>query len=259
MLNNYHNLLEDVLINGVAKQDRTGVGTYHVFGPQLTFDLKSGFPLLTTKKVHWKSVVEELLWIIRGDSNIRSLQSNGVTIWNEWADANGDLGPVYGVQWRHWGGDQLKKVIDGIKNDPSSRRLIVSAWNADEISKMALAPCHMMYQFNVINGYLDCLLMQRSADLFLGLPFNIASYALLTSMVAQVTGCKPNKLIVNIGDAHIYSNHVEQVKELLSRTHFPPPTLSLNKEIDCIDKFTFKDIFINNYSHHPAIKAPVAV
>lgn len=258
-MQNYHNLVQEVLQSNNFREDRTGVGTFSVFGRYLTFDLTEGFPLLTTKKTHWKSIVEELLWIIRGESNIRSLQANKVTIWDEWADENGELGPVYGVQWRHWGEDQLKKVIDQIKNNPNSRRLIVSAWNADKIEEMALPPCHIMFQFYVNNGNLECQMYQRSSDVFLGLPFNIASYALLTHMVAQVTGLKATKLNIIIGDAHLYSNHIEQANKMLERNHYQLPTLKLNPAITNIDDFTYNDIEIENYQHHPVISAPVAI
>lgn len=265
-MNQYHDLVQSILDHGITRDDRTGVGTRSVFGRQLRFDLRAGFPLLTTRKIHWRSIVGELLWMLRGDSNVRSLQKDGITIWNEWADENGDLGPVYGVQWRHWGGDQLKRVINEIRTNPTSRRLIVSAWNAAEIDRMALPPCHALFQFHVdlrslTDGYLDCHLYQRSSDVFLGLPFNIASYALLTHMVAHICGLNAGDLIISIGDAHLYRNHEEQARLLLTRDHLPAPALRLNPDLwrGQIDRFTAEDISLEGYQYHPAISAPVAV
>ncbi len=261
----YLDLLRHVLTTGQDKADRTGTGTLSVFGHQMRFDLQAGFPLVTTKRVHFKSVAHELLWFIRGETNTRYLRENGVTIWDEWADANGELGPVYGRQWRSWpvpNGDtidQLAQVIAQIKTHPDSRRHIVSAWNVAELPDMALAPCHCLFQFHVANGKLSCQLYQRSADLFLGVPFNIASYALLTHMVAQVTGLAAGEFIWTGGDCHIYLNHLDQVREQLSRAPFPLPTLRLNPAIATIDDFRFDDIELLGYQHHPAIKAPVAV
>jgi thymidylate synthase len=262
----YLSLLEDVLLNGETRQDRTGTGTIGVFGRQLRYDLADGFPLVTTKKVHLKSVIHELLWFISGDSNVRYLQNNGVRIWNEWADPEtGDLGPVYGVQWRSWPApdgtavDQLSSVIEQITTNPSSRRHIVSAWNVAEIDNMALPPCHTMFQFHVGNGRLDLQLYQRSADLFLGVPFNIASYALLLAMVAQATDLEAGEFIHTLGDAHIYSNHVDQVKEQLTRLPRPLPTLRLNPAVRDVTAFTFDDFSVVGYDPHPAIRAPIAV
>lgn len=261
----YHDLLRHVLENGVKKEDRTGTGTISVFGYQLRCPLEEGFPLLTTKKLHTRSIFHELLWFLKGDTNIRYLKENGVTIWDEWADQDGNLGPVYGRQWRSWptpdGGhiDQISQVIDQIKTHPDSRRLLVSAWNISEISKMALPPCHLLFQFYVAEGKLSCQLYQRSADLFLGVPFNIASYALLTHMVAQVCGLKPGDFVHTFGDVHIYQNHLEQVQLQLSRTPRPLPTLQLNPLIKDIFAFTFDDIALINYDPWPAIKAPVAI
>jgi thymidylate synthase len=261
----YLDLLRHVLTTGQHKADRTGTGTLSVFGHQMRFDLQAGFPLVTTKRVHFKSVAHELLWFIRGDTNTRYLRENGVTIWDEWADANGELGPVYGRQWRSWpvpNGDtidQLAQVIAQIKANPDSRRHIVSAWNVAELPDMALAPCHCLFQFHVADGRLSCQLYQRSADLFLGVPFNIASYALLMHMVAQVTGLAAGEFIWTGGDCHIYLNHLDQVREQLSRTPFPLPTLRLNPAIAAIDDFRFDDIELQDYRHHPAIKAPVAI
>lgn len=261
----YLDLLRHVLTTGQGKADRTGTGTLSVFGHQMRFDLRAGFPLVTTKRVHFKSVAHELLWFIRGDTNTRYLRENGVTIWDEWADANGELGPVYGKQWRSWPApdghsiDQLAQVIAQIKANPDSRRHIVSAWNVADLPDMALAPCHCLFQFHVADGKLSCQLYQRSADLFLGVPFNIASYALLTHMVAQVTGLEPGDFIWTGGDCHLYLNHLDQVREQLSRTPFPLPTLRLNPAVTRIDDFVFEDIELLDYQHHPAIKAPVAV
>lgn len=261
----YHDLLKHVMDTGVDKGDRTGTGTRSVFGYQMRFDLQKGFPLVTTKKVHLKSIIHELIWFLKGESNIKYLHDNGVTIWDEWADKNGDLGPVYGVQWRTWRAadgstiDQISEVIERIKQKPDDRRLIVSAWNVGEISKMALPPCHAFFQFYVANGKLSCQLYQRSADIFLGVPFNIASYALLTMMVAQVCGLKPGEFVHTLGDAHIYSNHMEQVKEQLSREPFPLPEMELNPEVKNIFDFKFEDFKLLGYQHHAPIKAPIAV
>jgi thymidylate synthase len=263
----YAQLLELVLATGVESEDRTGTGTMSVFGTQSRYDLNQGFPLLTTKKVHFKSIAGELLWFLEGGQSIHRLHELGVTIWDEWADKNGWLGPVYGKQWRSWPNcdldetstDQIGNLIKEIKANPSSRRLIVSAWNVNMIDEMALPPCHLLFQFYVRDGKLSCQLYQRSADLFLGVPFNIASYALLTHMVAQVTGLKVGEFVHTIGDAHIYKNHLEQVEEQLSREGRPAPSLHLNPAVKDIDMFSMNDIVIHNYNPHPAIKAPVAV
>lgn len=265
----YNDLLRRVLNSGVESEDRTGTGTISLFGTQTRYNLKDGFPLLTTKKVHFKSVAAELLWFLEGGTNVAALHDNGVTIWDEWADPIGELGPVYGFQWRNWldfepsggvsGIDQIENLIEQIKTNPDSRRLIVSAWNVAYLDDMALPPCHLLFQFYVRNGELSCQLYQRSADLFLGVPFNIASYALLTHMVAQVTGLRVGEFIHTIGDAHIYKNHLEQVNEQLSRPDATPPTLYLNPSIKDIDDFTLNDIVVHNYNPLPAIKAPVAV
>ncbi len=261
----YLDLMRDVLENGTTKEDRTGTGTLSVFGRQMRFDLGQGFPLVTTKKVHLKSIIHELLWFLRGETHIGYLNQNGVTIWDEWADENGELGPVYGAQWRSWptpdGGtiDQIHDVIERIRRDPDSRRLIVSAWNVAEIEHMALPPCHTLFQFYVADGRLSCQLYQRSADLFLGVPFNIASYALLTMMVAQVTGLRPGEFVHTLGDAHLYRNHLEQAREQLSRSPYPPPTMRINPAVQSIDDFRFEDFELVGYQSHPAIKAPVAV
>ncbi|MFF1408878.1 thymidylate synthase [Streptomyces sp. NPDC058289] len=260
----YEDLLKLVLTSGTAKADRTGTGTRSVFGHQLRYDLSQGFPLVTTKKVHLKSIVYELLWFLRGESNVGWLREHGVTIWDEWADENGDLGPVYGAQWRSWPTpdgqhiDQITEVLDTLRRDPDSRRMIVSAWNVSELSKMALAPCHAFFQFYVADGKLSCQLYQRSADLFLGVPFNIASYALLTHMVAQQAGLEPGDFIWTGGDCHIYDNHVEQVTEQISRTPFEFPELKLHRA-DSLFDYAFGDVKVAGYQHHPAIKAPVAV
>jgi thymidylate synthase len=249
----------------VRKDDRTGTGTLSVFGHQMRFDLAQGFPLLTTKKVHTRSIIHELLWFLRGDTNIRYLKEHGVSIWDEWADANGDLGPVYGSQWRSWPApdgrriDQISEVVRDIRQNPDSRRLIVSAWNVAEIGHMALPPCHLLFQFYVANGRLSCQLYQRSADIFLGVPFNIASYALLTLMIAQVTGLKPGEFIHTLGDAHLYLNHLEQAQTQLAREPRPLPSMRLNPEKTSLFDFTFDDFELLNYDPHPSIKAPVAV
>lgn len=261
----YLELMQYVLRNGTRKGDRTGTGTLSVFGYQMRFDLEAGFPLLTTKKVHLKSIIHELLWFLRGDSNVRYLRDNGVTIWDEWADELGELGPVYGVQWRSWPTpdgrhvDQISEVVREIRENPNSRRLIVSAWNVGQIDQMALPPCHAFFQFYVADGRLSCQLYQRSADIFLGVPFNIASYALLTMMVAQATGLRPGDFIHTLGDAHLYSNHLDQVRTQLSREPRPLPTMRLNPEVRSIFDFRFEDFELLNYNPHPAIKAPVAV
>ncbi|OWR12975.1 MULTISPECIES: thymidylate synthase [Chryseobacterium group] len=264
-MQNYHDLLQHILDNGTDKTDRTGTGTRSVFGYQLRYNLSEGFPLVTTKKVHLKSIIYELLWFLNGDTNIKYLTDNGVSIWNEWADENGDLGPVYGAQWRSWAGadgkivDQISEVIDQIKKNPDSRRLIVSAWNVAEIPNMALAPCHAMFQFYVADGKLSLQLYQRSADVFLGVPFNIASYALLLMMVAQVCDLEVGDYVHTFGDVHIYNNHFEQVKKQLSRTPKALPTMKLNPEIKDIFDFGFEDFTLENYEPYPGIKAPVAV
>ncbi|WP_407342380.1 thymidylate synthase [Pengzhenrongella phosphoraccumulans] len=260
----YEDLLRLVLESGTPKADRTGTGTRSVFGHQMRFDLAEGFPLVTTKRVHLKSIVYELLWFLRGDSNVSWLQEHGVKIWDEWAASDGDLGPVYGVQWRSWptpdGGhvDQIAELLETLRTDPDSRRMIVSAWNVAEIPKMALAPCHAFFQFYVSGGRLSCQLYQRSADLFLGVPFNIASYALLTHMVAAQAGLEVGDFIWTGGDCHIYDNHVDQVREQLSRAPYPFPTLELRPAPSIFD-YTFDDVVVADYQHHPAIKAPVAV
>ena len=261
----YLDLMQRILDEGVEKSDRTGTGTISVFGHQMRFDLSEGFPVVTTKKVHLKSVIHELLWFISGETNIGYLQDNGVRIWNEWADENGDLGPVYGKQWRRWKTqdgtevDQLAKAIEMIKTNPNSRRIIVSAWNAGELDEMALMPCHAFFQFRVANGKLDCQLYQRSADVFLGVPFNIASYALLTHMVAQVCGLEAGEFVHTIGDAHLYLNHLEQAKLQLSRESLSLPKLHLDQNIMDIDEFTYESITVEGYEHHPHISAPISV
>lgn len=261
----YLDTLKDIYENGTLKSDRTGTGTKSVFGRQMRFDLSEGFPLVTTKKVHLRSIIHELLWFIAGDTNIKYLNDNGVSIWDEWADENGDLGPVYGHQWRSWPApdgstiDQLTNVINQIKNNPDSRRLIVSAWNVAEVDKMALPPCHSLFQFYVADGRLSCQLYQRSADMFLGVPFNIASYALLTMMIAQVTGLKPGEFIHTLGDAHIYTNHFEQVELQLNRTPKALPTMKINPTVTSIYDFKYEDFTLEGYDPYPAIKAPVAV
>jgi len=261
----YLDLCRTILEKGVRKSDRTGTGTISIFGYQMRFDLEQGFPLLTTKKLHLKSIIYELLWFLKGDTNIRFLTDHKVTIWNEWADENGDLGPVYGRQWRSWPAydgttiDQISTVIDQIKNNPDSRRLIVSAWNVAELDRMALAPCHCLFQFYVADGKLSCQLYQRSADVFLGVPFNIASYALLTMMMAQVCGLKPGEFVHTFGDAHIYLNHVEQVKLQLTREPRPLPTMTLNPQVKSIFDFKYEDFQLTGYDPHPHIKGDVAV
>jgi thymidylate synthase len=261
----YHDLMNHVLETGTQKHDRTGTGTISVFGYQMRFDLEEGFPLVTTKKVHLRSIIHELIWFLKGDTNIRYLKDNGVSIWDEWADADGNLGPVYGSQWRSWPTpdgrhiDQISQVISQIKNNPDSRRMIVSAWNVAEIENMALPPCHSFFQFYVAEGRLSCQLYQRSADIFLGVPFNIASYALLTMMTAQVCGLKPGDFIHTLGDAHLYNNHLEQARLQLSRELRPLPVMKLNPEIRNILDFTYEDFSLENYDPHPHIKAPVAV
>jgi thymidylate synthase len=261
----YLNLLNKLLNEGSLKSDRTGTGTYSLFGYQIRFDLQNGFPLLTTKKLHLKSIIYELLWFLKGDTNIQYLKENNVSIWDEWADENGNLGPVYGKQWRSWQGangktiDQINEAVNAIKNNPDSRRIIVSAWNVAEISEMALAPCHCLFQFYVADGKLSCQLYQRSADTFLGVPFNIASYALLTMMMAQVCGLKPGEFVHTFGDVHLYTNHVEQAKLQISRVPFDFPVLNINSKVTSIFDFKFEDFELKNYQSHPHIKAQVAV
>ena len=264
-MRSYQDLLSQVMSTGVDKADRTGTGTRSIFGAQLRFDLSTGFPLVTTKRLHTRSIFQELLWFVRGDTNIAALNQEGVSIWDEWADANGDLGPIYGKQWRAWRGadgqviDQLSEVVARIRRDPDSRRLLVSAWNVADLPQMALAPCHTMFQFYVARGRLSCQLYQRSADLFLGVPFNIASYALLTHMVAQVCELGVGDFVHTLGDAHIYSNHFEQVQTQLQREPLPLPSLHLNPAVTDLFEFRYEDIEIRDYQYHPAIKAPVAV
>ncbi|MCW8906971.1 MAG: thymidylate synthase [Sedimenticola sp.] len=261
----YLDLMRHVQEYGIRKEDRTGTGTSSVFGYQMRFDLAVGFPLVTTKKVHLRSIIHELLWFLKGDTNIRYLKENGVSIWDEWADENGDLGPVYGAQWRSWpdprGGsiDQISGLIEQIKNNPDSRRLLVSAWNPAEVERMALPPCHCLFQFYVADGRLSCQLYQRSADIFLGVPFNIASYALLTLMIAQVTGLQPGEFIHTFGDAHLYSNHMQQVETQLAREPFPLPRMKLNPDVTSLFDFVYDDFTLEEYQSHPHIKAPVAV
>jgi len=261
----YLDLLQRVLDEGVPKGDRTGTGTLSVFGHQMRFDLSEGFPLVTTKRIHIPSVVHELLWFLKGDTNVRYLQENGVRIWNEWADENGDLGPVYGKQWRRWVGtdgvehDQVAEAIRLINEDPNSRRIIVSAWNVADLSDMALMPCHAFFQFHVADGRLNCQMYQRSADVFLGVPFNIASYSLLTHMMAQVCGLKPGVFVHSLGDAHLYNNHLDQARLQVTREPLPLPTLKLNPSITDIDAFTAEHIDFVGYEHHPHIAAPIAV
>lgn len=264
-MQSYLDLLQHILDTGVEKSDRTGTGTISCFGYQMRFDLQEGFPMLTTKKLHLKSIIHELLWFLKGDTNIKYLKDNGVGIWDEWADENGDLGPVYGHQWRSWVGadgqvhDQIKDVLNTIKTNPDSRRMIVNAWNVGDLQKMALTPCHALFQFYVANGKLSCQLYQRSADVFLGVPFNIASYALLTMMMAQVCGLQYGEFIHTFGDVHLYSNHVEQAKLQLTRTPFPLPTMKINPDVKDLFDFKFEDFTLEIYQSHPHIKAPVAI
>ncbi len=261
----YHDLLKHILRKGTVKTDRTGTGTVSCFGYQMRFDLAEGFPMVTTKKLHLKSIIYELLWFLQGDTNIKYLTDHGVGIWNEWADENGDLGPVYGKQWRSWQGadgktfDQIKEVLHQLKNNPDSRRMIVSAWNVAELPDMALMPCHSLFQFYVADGKLSCQLYQRSADVFLGVPFNIASYALLTMMMAQVCGLQYGDFVHSFGDVHIYNNHMDQVNLQLSREYFPLPVMKINPEVKDIFDFKFEDFTLENYQCHPGIKAPVAI
>lgn len=261
----YLELLDQVLTRGTRKHDRTGTGTLSLFGWQMRFDLDAGFPLVTTKRVHWKSVLHELLWFLRGETNVAYLQQHGVSIWNEWADAAGELGPVYGKQWRAWGCaeggvvDQIAAVVQEIRRNPDSRRLVVSAWNVGELPQMALAPCHVLFQFYVAEGKLSCQLYQRSGDVFLGVPFNIASYALLTHLIAQVSGLQPGTFVHTLGDAHLYLNHLDQAREQLTRTPRPLPRLALNPDVHDLFAFSAEDIVLHDYEPHPAIRAPVAV
>jgi len=261
----YLDLMRHVYEHGTRKDDRTGTGTLSVFGWQMRYNLAEGFPLVTTKKCHLRSILHELLWFLQGDTNIKYLKENGVSIWDEWADENGNLGPVYGHQWRSWPKpdgstiDQISEVVNTLKTNPDSRRIIVSAWNVADLDKMALAPCHAFFQFYVADGKLSCQLYQRSADIFLGVPFNIASYALLTLMMAQVTGLKPGDFVHTLGDAHLYSNHLDQTREQLSREPRPLPTMTLNPDVTDIFAFQFEDFTLSGYDPHPAIKAPVAV
>ncbi len=261
----YHDLMRHILENGVEKSDRTGTGTKSVFGYQMRFDLSDGFPVVTTKKLHLRSIIHELLWFLNGDTNIKYLKDNGVRIWDEWADENGDLGPVYGYQWRHWpdgkGGeiDQIKKLVENIKNNPDSRRHLISAWNVADVDHMALPPCHTMFQFYVAEGKLSCQLYQRSADVFLGVPFNIASYALLVLMIAQVCDLEPGEFVHTFGDAHLYSNHMEQAELQLSRDFRPLPTMKVNPEVKDLFSFKYEDFELVGYDPHPHIKAAVAV
>ena len=261
----YLGLLRRVLTEGVEKRDRTGTGTLSLFGCRMRFDLGIGFPVVTTKRLHIKSVIHELLWFLRGDTNVRSLHEHGVTIWDEWADVNGDLGPVYGAQWRAWQSadgrtiDQMSRVVDDLKTDPDSRRLLVSAWNVGEIERMALPPCHCLFQFYVAGGRLSCQVYQRSADVFLGVPFNIASYALLTMMLAQVTGHVPGDLIHTLGDVHLYLNHLDQARTQLGRSPYALPRMRLNPEVQSLFDFSAGDFTLEDYRHHPPIAAPIAV
>ncbi len=261
----YLDLIQHIIDHGVKKEDRTGTGTISVFGYQMRYDLREGFPLVTTKKTHMKSIVHELLWFLKGETNVQYLQENGVRIWNEWADDDGNLGPVYGKQWRTWAStsgeviDQIRDAIQMIQESPNSRRIIVSAWNVGELKQMALMPCHAFFQFYVADGHLSCQLYQRSADVFLGVPFNIASYALLTHMMAQICGLKAGEFVHTLGDAHLYLNHLEQAKLQLEREPYPLPKLRLNMDIDDIDDFTYEDIEILDYQHHPHISAPISV
>lgn len=261
----YHELMKHILDNGVQKGDRTGTGTKSVFGYQMRFDLSKGFPVVTTKKLHLRSIIHELLWFLKGETNIKYLKENGVSIWDEWADENGELGPVYGSQWRNWPTpdgqhiDQISQIIDQIKNTPNSRRIMVSAWNVADVPNMALPPCHALFQFYVADGKLSCQLYQRSADVFLGVPFNIASYALLTMMVAQVCDLEPGDFIHTLGDAHLYSNHLEQTELQLSREPYPLPKMKINPKVKNIFDFKYEDFELVDYQYHPHIKAPVAV
>lgn len=261
----YLDLIQRVLDDGFEKKDRTGTGTISVFGHQMRFNLEEGFPLLTTKKMHLKSIIYELLWFLKGSTNVKYLQDNGVRIWNEWAKEDGELGPIYGYQWRSWpdnkGGniDQIKQVIESIKNNPDSRRHIVSAWNAGQIDEMQLPPCHILFQFYVADGKLSCQLYQRSADIFLGVPFNIASYALLTMMIAQVTGLKPGEFVHTLGDAHIYTNHIEQVNLQITREPYSLPTMNINPDVKSIDDFEYDDFELTDYQSHPLIKGVISV
>ncbi len=261
----YLDLLQDILDNGVERGDRTGTGTIGVFGRQMRFDLNAGFPVLTTKKLHLRSIIVELLWFLRGDTNVRWLQDNGVSIWNEWADADGDLGPVYGKQWRSWAApdgrviDQIEWVLNEIKTNPNSRRMVVSAWNPADVPEMALPPCHCLFQFNVMAGRLNCQLYQRSADVFLGVPFNIASYALLTLMMARATGLQPGDFVITFGDTHLYSNHLEQARLQLTRTPFKRPQMVLNPDKTDLFGWAYEDFELRDYEAHKHIKAPVAV
>lgn len=261
----YLQLLEHILQKGIKKQDRTGTGTLSCFGYQMRFDLQEGFPMVTTKKLHLKSIIHELLWFLKGETNIRYLKENGVSIWDEWADKNGELGPVYGKQWRSWQStsgkqiDQVSELIAQINSNPDSRRLIISAWNVGDLPEMALMPCHALFQFYVADGKLSCQLYQRSADVFLGVPFNIASYALLTLMIAQVCNLEPGEFVHTFGDVHLYNNHLEQARLQLSRNPFPLPQMKLNPAVKNIFDFKFEDFTLENYQHHPPIKAPVAV
>ena len=265
VMKTYQDLLRKILAEGTVKSDRTGTGTKSIFGYQMRFDLSEGFPVLTTKKLHLRSIIYELLWFLRGDTNIRYLQEHGVTIWDEWADAEGNLGPVYGSQWRSWPTpdgrhiDQIAQVVESIRTNPDSRRLIVSAWNVAEVDRMALPPCHLLFQFYVAGGKLSCQLYQRSADVFLGVPFNIASYALLTLMVAQVTGLEPGDFVHTLGDAHLYLNHLEQAELQLTRTPKPLPVMRINPEVRSIFDFRYEDFSLEGYDPYPSIKAPVAV
>ena len=264
-MDEYLKLINHILENGEEKGDRTGTGTLSVFGYQMRFDLSKGFPMVTTKKLHLKSIIHELLWFLNGDTNVKYLQENGVRIWNEWADENGDLGPVYGKQWRDWQTkdgktiDQIHQAIDMIKNNPNSRRIIVSAWNVGELEEMALMPCHAFFQFHVANGKLNCQLYQRSADVFLGVPFNIASYAILTHMIAQICNLEPGTFVHTLGDAHLYTNHLEQAKLQVTRTPMALPKLRLNPDVKSIDEFTYEDFEVEGYQHHPHISAPIAI
>lgn len=258
----YLDLLQDIMEHGVDKMDRTGTGTRSVFGRQMRFDLSKGFPLVTTKKVHLKSIIYELLWFLKGDTNVKYLQEHGVRIWNEWADENGELGPVYGSQWRNWNGegiDQIAQVVETLKKNPNDRRMIVSAWNVGKIAEMHLPPCHMMFQFYVANNKLSCMLYQRSCDMFLGVPFNIASYALLTMMMAQVCGYEPGEFVHTLGDTHIYHNHFEQVREQLSHTPYPLPQMKINPNVKDINDFKYEDFELVNYQSYDTIRAQVAV